>query len=64
MGAFLKGGRLFEGGLKIVSVVGHIPVEIFLLVNCFFDATHTNNRKYLNDKRSDGPVVERLPLNR
>ena len=30
------------GGLKIVLVLGHIPVEIFLLVKYFFDITHTN----------------------
>ena len=38
--AYSKGG-LLEGGLKIFLVVGHIPVEIFLLINYFFDATHT-----------------------
>ena len=32
------------GALKIFVVAGHIPVEIFLLINCFFDATHTSNR--------------------
>ena len=25
-------------------VAGHIPVELFLLINSFFDATHTSNR--------------------
>ena len=25
-------------------VVGLFPVEIFLLANCFFDATHIRNR--------------------
>ena len=29
---------------KIFLVVGHIPVEIFLLINRFFDATHARNR--------------------
>ena len=41
------GGYLFFGylgALKIFVVAGHIPVEIFLLINCFFDATHTSNR--------------------
>ena len=33
-----------KGILKIFLVVGHIPVEIFLLVNYVFDTTHTSNR--------------------
>ena len=32
------------GGLKTFFVVGHIPVDILLLVNYFFDARHTRNR--------------------
>ena len=27
-------------------VVGHIPVEVFLLVNYFICATHTSNRMF------------------
>ena len=27
-------------------VVGHIPVEIFVLITCFSDATHTSNRMF------------------
>ena len=43
MGAYLKGG-LFEGqGVEnIFLVVGHLPVEAFLLVSYLFDATHSN----------------------
>jgi len=37
-------GYLFEGALKKFLIVGHIPVEIFLLVNYVFHATHTRNR--------------------
>ena len=40
MGAYSK--RAYLSGAFLV--VGHIPVEIFLLVNYFFDATHTSNR--------------------
>ena len=41
-------GRLFEeGGLKIFLVVGHIPAEIFLLINYILDATHTSNAMFL-----------------
>ena len=42
-GVYSKGG-LFKGDLKSLLVVGHIPVEIFLLITYFFDATHTRNR--------------------
>ena len=35
-----------KGGLKIFLVVGHIPVEISLLVNYFFDAAHASNRAF------------------
>ena len=28
----------------MLLVVGHIPIEIFLLVNYFFDVTHKSNR--------------------
>ena len=48
MGSLFKGdfliGGLFEGAQKMFLVVGHITVEIFLLINNFFDATHTSNR--------------------
>ena len=37
-----KGG-LFERGSEIFLVVGHIPVELFLLVNYLFDAIHRSN---------------------
>ena len=37
------------GALKIFLVVGHIPVKICLLINYFFDATHTSNRIFLKD---------------
>ena len=30
MGAYAKGG-IIQGGFKIFLVVGHIPVEVFLL---------------------------------
>ena len=38
-------GGLFEGGeaLKVSLVAGDIPVEIFLLVSCFLDATHSSS---------------------
>ena len=39
-------------GLKtIFLVVDHIPVEIFLLVNYFFDAAHTSNKIFLKDRQ-------------
>ena len=48
--AYSKGGlfkgRLIRGGFKIFLIAGHIPVEIFLLVNYFFDATHTSSRQF------------------
>ena len=38
----------YYGGLeKTFLLVGHIPVQMFLLVNYFFDAaTHTSNRMF------------------
>ena len=33
-----------RGCLNIFLVVGRIPVRTFLLVSCFFDATHTSKR--------------------
>ena len=48
MGAYSKGGlKIFlGGGFNIFLVVGHILVEIFLLVNVNYllDALHTGNR--------------------
>ena len=43
MGAYWK-GDYSSGGLNIFVVVGQIPVEIFLLINYFFDGTPTSNR--------------------
>ena len=37
-------GTYSRGALKIFLVVGHIPVEIFLLANYFRDVEHTSNR--------------------
>ena len=39
MGAYSRGGDL-----ERFLVVGQIPVEMFLLVYYFFDASHRNNR--------------------
>ena len=39
-------GAYSKGGLKLFQIVGHIPVESFLLINYFFDGTHTSNRKF------------------
>ena len=53
-GAYLDFGflyrGLFEGKLKNFLSVCHIPVEIALLINHFFDATHTSNRVFLRDR--------------
>ena len=35
------------GALKFFLVVGYFPVELFLLVNHFFDTTHTSNSMFL-----------------
>ena len=51
MGAYLKWDLVRGGALKIFFVVGHVPDEIFLLVNHFFDATHTSNRIFSKDKQ-------------
>ena len=40
-----------RGGFKIFLVVTHNPVETFLLINYFFDATHTSNRIFLKDRQ-------------
>ena len=45
-GGFFEEGGLFEGSLKIILVVCLTPVEIFLLIDCFFDAIHTSNRVF------------------
>ena len=49
LGAYLFFGSLhwglFEGGAyKFSLVVSHTPVETFLLVKYFIDATHTSNK--------------------
>jgi len=41
---------LFEGGFRNILVVGHIPVEIFLLVNYFFDAKLTSYWMFFEGK--------------
>ena len=43
MGVYSRGQAF-----KIFLVVSHILVEIFLLVNYFFDATHASNRMFFN----------------
>ena len=45
MGAYSKGG-IIRGVFKILLAVDQIPVEIFLLINYFFDATVTSNRLF------------------
>ena len=40
----IRRGGLIRGGLQIFLVVGYIPVEIFLLIDYFFKATHRSNR--------------------
>ena len=45
-------GAYSNGGLKIFLVVRHIPVEISLLVNYFFDPTHTSTRIRMFVKRT------------
>ena len=42
----LAWGLIQRGGLKMFLIVGYIPPEIFLLVNYFFNATHTSNRVF------------------
>ena len=37
---------LIQGAYNFL-VVGHIPIKVFLLVNCFFDAAHTSIRKFV-----------------
>ena len=36
--------------MKIFLVVSHDPVDIFLLINYFFDATHTSNRMLFEEQ--------------
>ena len=46
MGAYFFGFFIetySKGGLNIFLVVGHIPVEIFLLANYFLDFTYASN---------------------
>ena len=44
MEAYSRGRGLLDEGFKIFLVVGPIPVEIFLIMNYFFDARHASNR--------------------
>ena len=44
-------GAYSRGALKNFLVVGQIPVEIFLLRNCFVNATHTSNWIFLKDRQ-------------
>ena len=37
--------------LETFLVVGHFPVEAFLLTNYFFDGTHTSSRIFLRDRQ-------------
>ena len=47
MGTHSKGGAY-----KVFFVVGHTPVEMFLLVNYFIHATHTSNRMFFKGQTS------------
>ena len=49
LSGFLHGG-LFEGGIKIFPAVGHIPVEIILQINYFFDAAYRSNRMFSKEQ--------------
>ena len=40
MDLFKGGGAFLRGVLKVFLVASHLPVEIFLLVDYFFDAVH------------------------
>ena len=42
-GAYSRGEGRILGGLNIFLVVGHMSVEICLLVSYFFDSTHTSS---------------------
>ena len=37
-------GLIRKGALEVFLVVGHCPVEIFPLMNYFFDSTNTSNK--------------------
>ena len=50
LGAYSK-GTLFEGGYEKFPFSGHIPVEVVLLTNYLFDATHASNRIFLRDRQ-------------
>ena len=46
-GGLFVGGRLFRWEvLNVFIVVGHISVEICLLINYFFDSTLTSNKVF------------------
>ena len=40
-----------KGGFTIFLIVRHILVEILLIVNYFFDATHASNTIFLKDRQ-------------
>ena len=44
-------GAHFEEGLKSFPGSDQVPVEIFLLIHCFFDATLTSNLVFLRDNQ-------------
>ena len=53
--AYSKGGlveRRFIQKEAQTLVVDHIPAEIFLPVNYFFDATHTSNMIFLKEQEN------------
>ena len=41
-GGLFEGRTYLRGTYKVLLVVGHIPVEVVLLVNYFFNATRTH----------------------
>ena len=43
-------------------VVGHIPVEVFLLANNFFDATDTSNRMFFKGQANFRQLMTAFPL--
>ena len=43
-------GAFSRRAYNIFLVVGHTFVEIFLLINYFFDVMHTSNRMFLTGK--------------
>ena len=51
MGAYSKGGS------KIFLVVGHVPVQSFLLATYFFAAAHTSNRMFLKGQDNSRQLI-------